>query len=96
VQQWRICIDRIDVIDDGGPVLSCTLFRDRVCCANAIAPSAGEVILTPQTRPHRIDVHHHHASPAFIAEIKARQTGQQPLMDWTPARSIEEMERAGV
>jgi len=57
---------------------------------------AGEVILTPQTRPHRIDVHHHHASPAFIAEIKARQTGQQPLMDWTPARSIEEMERAGV
>jgi predicted TIM-barrel fold metal-dependent hydrolase len=54
------------------------------------------VILTPQTRPHRIDVHHHHASPAFIAEIKARQTGQQPLMDWTPARSIAEMDRAGV
>jgi predicted TIM-barrel fold metal-dependent hydrolase len=35
-------------------------------------------------------------SPAFVAEIKARQTGQQPLIDWTPARSIEEMDRAGV
>lgn len=46
--------------------------------------------------PHRIDVHHHHVSPAFVAEIKARQTGQQPLIDWTPARSIEEMDRAGV
>ena len=46
--------------------------------------------------PHRIDVHHHHASPAFVAEIVARTTGQQPLIDWTPSRSIEEMDRAGV
>jgi predicted TIM-barrel fold metal-dependent hydrolase len=47
-------------------------------------------------KSHRIDVHHHHASPAFVAEIVARKTGQQPLIDWTPSRSIEEMDRAGV
>ncbi len=52
--------------------------------------------MAPQIKPHRIDVHHHQASPAFITEIKARQTGQQPLIDWTPARSLEEMDRAGV
>src|SRR5262245_59456043 len=50
----------------------------------------------PQTSPHRIDVHHHCASPAFIAEIKARQTGQHALIEWTPAQSIEEMDRARV
>ena len=26
--------------------------------------------MAAQTKPHRIDVHHHHASPAFVAEIK--------------------------
>jgi predicted TIM-barrel fold metal-dependent hydrolase len=49
-----------------------------------------------RTKAHRIDVHHHHASPAFVAEITARQTGQHALMQWSPAQSIEEMDRAGV
>jgi predicted TIM-barrel fold metal-dependent hydrolase len=52
--------------------------------------------LEANLKRHRIDVHHHHASPAFIAEIKARQTGQVPLIEWTPSKSIEEMDRAGV
>jgi 6-methylsalicylate decarboxylase len=52
--------------------------------------------LEANLKRHRIDVHHHHASPAFVAEIKARQTGQVPLIEWTPSKSIEEMDRAGV
>ena len=52
--------------------------------------------MLPQINPNRIDVHHHHASPAFDAEINARMTGQQPLFDWTSAQSIEDMDRAGV
>jgi 6-methylsalicylate decarboxylase len=52
--------------------------------------------LTLPTPPFRIDVHHHHASPAFVAEITARQTGQHALIEWSPARSLEEMDRAGV
>ena len=45
---------------------------------------------------HRIDVHHHHAAPGFVAEIIAQNTGQHALIEWTPSRSIEEMDRAGV
>jgi predicted TIM-barrel fold metal-dependent hydrolase len=44
----------------------------------------------------RIDVHHHHAPPELRAAIERLQTGQQPLIDWTPARSIEDMDRAGI
>jgi predicted TIM-barrel fold metal-dependent hydrolase len=48
------------------------------------------------TRPHRIDVHCHFSSPGFIAAITARKTGQRPLMDWTPGRTLEDMDRDGV
>ena len=44
---------------------------------------------------HRIDVHHHHAPPELSAVIERLQTGQQPLIDWTPTRSIEDMDRGG-
>jgi predicted TIM-barrel fold metal-dependent hydrolase len=46
--------------------------------------------------PRRIDVHHHFSSPGFIAEIKARNTGQTALMEWTPQKSIADMDRGGV
>jgi predicted TIM-barrel fold metal-dependent hydrolase len=44
--------------------------------------------------PHRIDVHHHIVSPGFTAEMRALL--QPPTLNWTPARSIEDMDRAGV
>ena len=43
-----------------------------------------------------IDVHCHFSSPGFIAAIKARNTGQRPLMDWTPAKALDDMDRDGV
>jgi predicted TIM-barrel fold metal-dependent hydrolase len=46
--------------------------------------------------PFRIDVHHHLAPPGFIREIVARKTGQVPLMEWTPAKSIDSMDKAGI
>ncbi len=46
--------------------------------------------------PFRIDVHHHLAPPGFVREITARNTGQRPLMEWTPAKSIEAMDKAGI
>src|ERR1700688_1156915 len=50
-----------------------------------------------QTSPGRIDVHHHLAPPRWIAEVVlGRNTGQRPLADWTPQRSIEDMDRGGV
>jgi predicted TIM-barrel fold metal-dependent hydrolase len=44
--------------------------------------------------PHRIDVHHHIVSPGFVNELRARL--QPPTLNWTPSRSIEDMDRAGV
>lgn len=44
--------------------------------------------------PHRIDVHHHIVAPGFVAELRARL--QPPTLHWTPARSIEDMDHAGV
>jgi predicted TIM-barrel fold metal-dependent hydrolase len=47
-------------------------------------------------RPYRIDTHHHFSAPGFIAAIAARKTNQQPLEQWTPSKSIEDMDKSGV
>jgi 6-methylsalicylate decarboxylase len=67
--------------------------------ASALLPHAVTMAGTQSAnpaRPWRIDTHHHVASPGFIAEISARKTGQRPLIEWTPAKSIEEMDKASV
>lgn len=46
--------------------------------------------------PHRIDVHHHFAPPAWVVEVKGRPLLQTANTTWTPARSIEDMDRGGV
>ena len=46
--------------------------------------------------PRRIDVHYHFSSPGFIDAIKARNTGQRALMEWTPAKALEDMDKDGV
>ena len=55
--------------------------------AEAQAPTSGD----------RIDVHHHFASPAFIAMMREKQTqGFQVWQSYTPARAIEDMDRGSV
>jgi predicted TIM-barrel fold metal-dependent hydrolase len=44
--------------------------------------------------PHRIDIHHHIVSPLFVQEMRSRL--QPPTLSWTPERSLEDMDRAGV
>jgi hypothetical protein len=65
--------------------------------ASALVP---DVLEGAQTRPaapaFRIDVHNHGNSPGFIAAIKAHNTGQTALMNWTPANALEDMDRDGV
>jgi predicted TIM-barrel fold metal-dependent hydrolase len=43
-----------------------------------------------------IDVHHHVSPPSFITALNKYNLGERPMLDWTPARSIEDMDRAGV
>jgi 6-methylsalicylate decarboxylase len=45
-------------------------------------------------KPHRIDIHHHVAPPKYIEEMRALL--QPPTLAWTPERSIEDMDKAGV
>lgn len=68
-----------------------------------LSAAAGLRALFPaQTRPAatisasvRIDVHHHHVPPALIQALGAQRMGAASV-NWTPARALEEMERAGV
>src|SRR5437868_14029488 len=64
--------------------------------ATALVP---DTLNGAQTRPATaglIDVHYHGNSPGFIAAIKAHNTGQMPLMNWTPVKALEDMDRDGV
>ena len=56
--------------------------------------SAASQADTPSAR--RIDIHHHFAPPAWIAEVKGRPLLQPANTRWTPAQSIEDMDRGGV
>ncbi len=49
-----------------------------------------------QPRPWRIDVHHHIVPPSWLAALKAANLDTPPTRDWTPQRSIEDMDQGGV
>jgi predicted TIM-barrel fold metal-dependent hydrolase len=46
-------------------------------------------------KAHRIDVHHHHTPPPYVAAVTARSI-PGPVRDWTPEKSLADMDRAGV
>lgn len=46
-------------------------------------------------RSQRIDIHHHFAPPAWVAEVKGRPLLQPANTSWTPEKSIEDLDRAG-
>jgi predicted TIM-barrel fold metal-dependent hydrolase len=48
------------------------------------------------TNPRRIDMHHHFAPPAWVADVRGRPLLQPANTRWTPAQSIEDMDRGGV
>ena len=57
--------------------------------------------MTVDMPPHRIDVHHHIIPPRFKASERERIVAIEPhysnqMFDWTPERSIEVMDAAGV
>ena len=65
--------------------------------AGTLLPGLQTAAQAPErAAPFRVDVHHHLAPPGFIREIVARKTEQRPLMEWTPAKSIDAMDRAGI
>jgi len=47
-------------------------------------------------KPYRIDVHHHLSPPTYIAASNANNFGDLLMKNWTPEKSLQDMERAGV
>src|SRR5580658_2501995 len=58
--------------------------------AAAFAPSAFAA-----AAPHRIDVHHHIVPPTWLAAVKQAKLDNPPLNNWTPEKSLEDMDAAG-
>jgi predicted TIM-barrel fold metal-dependent hydrolase len=46
--------------------------------------------------PHRIDVHHHIVPPTWYAAIKRAKLDNPPMASWSPAKSLEDMDAAGI
>jgi len=43
-----------------------------------------------------IDLHHHFVSRELMGDIIEKQPNPQPMRDYTPERSLEAMDRAGI
>lgn len=63
----------------------------------ASAPPPGLLVgaQTPARRLQRIDIHHHFAPPAWVAEVRGRPLLQTANTTWTPEKSIEDLDQAG-
>ena len=46
--------------------------------------------------PHRIDVHHHFAPPAYCAALEKTRPVFYVMKDWTTERSLDDMDKAGI
>ncbi len=44
----------------------------------------------------RIDVHHHISPPEWVAALKKSKLDTPPVNNWTPQRSLDDMDKAGV
>ena len=67
--------------------------------AAAVMPkfcSAAQTGSAAAVRPFRIDTHHHFSVPKLIAESTAKGITQTGLQDWTPQKSIDQMDKGGV
>jgi 6-methylsalicylate decarboxylase len=51
---------------------------------------------TSKEAPHRIDVHNHLTPASYAAELGSKHLLSQPVLNWTPEKDLEDMDRAGV
>jgi predicted TIM-barrel fold metal-dependent hydrolase len=67
--------------------------------AAMVLPEFGDAAQTgsaSSARPFRIDTHHHFSVPKLIAESTAKGITQAGLQDWTPQKSIDQMDIGAV
>jgi predicted TIM-barrel fold metal-dependent hydrolase len=51
---------------------------------------------TANATPQRIDVHHHISPPVWVEALKKAGLDTPPVTNWTPQRSLDDMDKAGV
>jgi len=49
-----------------------------------------------ETKPHRIDVHHHITPPAWLDALKSMKKDTPPVTNWSVQKTIEDMDAGGV
>ena len=52
--------------------------------------------LFAQAKPNRIDVHHHVSPPPYVEALKKAGLDSPPVTNWTPQRSLDDMDKGGV
>jgi len=62
----------------------------------AAAETAPGGTASPYRTDRRVDVHHHFCPPSYIAAVSEKVALQPVLRNWTPAKSIDDMDRSGV
>ncbi|MBZ5576608.1 MAG: amidohydrolase [Acidobacteriia bacterium] len=72
---------------------------DRRTFLGGLAAAAAGVLVSGREAeaaapPQRIDVHHHLSPPTYLTEL--RSTLSRATLEWTPAKALEDMDRAGV
>ncbi len=86
-----------------GRTMTASMTRRRwmgaACCAGASLASVSRNCFAAD-HPAAIDVHHHVSPPAWLRDaagpIAATNRNASAITGWTPARSLEEMDRSGV
>ncbi|HEY6703748.1 MAG TPA: amidohydrolase family protein, partial [Xanthobacteraceae bacterium] len=59
--------------------------------AGGVAPRAAA-----QTKPHRIDVHHHVTPPPWLDALKKAKLSNFPRDNWSVQKSLDDMDKAGI
>ena len=59
-------------------------------------PRGAAAQTTEVTKPYRIDVHHHLSPPTYIAASNVSNFGDPLMKNWTPEKSLGDMDKAGV
>ena len=64
--------------------------------AGALLPGCEALPKTAAASAHRIDIHHHLLPPKYVAELPKLVKGESPPTNWTPARSLDDMDKNGI
>src|ERR1035441_835621 len=69
---------------------------ERLGFAAAIAWLGGNATATDTPARSIVDVHHHHYPPTFVSELARADQTLTAAKEWSPSRSLEDMDAAGV